>query len=159
MSERCGMVLDVPSYCEGIAFLETTELKSDATNFFKKFERPTLNRLESQIQETETLLDDWDSYGAPPPNQEALRWARESVPLADSERFLPHNIAASAEGGIALCWDDKDVHAYIEFSNDGSAVSVMYRGMEDPYVREFSPEQTTITGMLGEVRVFFSNES
>jgi len=131
---------------EGEAHDKEAELKMSATMAIP-------SKLEDQLSKIVGLEANWDSYDAGKPNRVAVDHAREAVML--SERLFPHNIVASAEGGVALCWDQGEKHAYIEFSNDGTAIMAKYEGKNDPCIKEFPPNKQAILEALGEVYPFF----
>jgi hypothetical protein len=100
------------------------------------------------------LQDDWDSYGAAPPNRDAVRWAQRALNLTLAEWELPSTVVPSADGGIALCWDAGSRHAYIEFDNDGTAIVAMYVSVESPSLSEFEPTDAAILLEIGNIQRF-----
>jgi hypothetical protein len=110
--------------------------------------------LKRRIDFASEIQEGWDSYASPPPSPDAVKWARRALDLALIARALPSTIVPSADGGIALCWDSNDKHAYIEFDNDGSAVAAMYQGMGEPDVKDFLPADPWILEKIGLLQQF-----
>jgi hypothetical protein len=116
-----------------------------------------LDALLHTVKKLRDLQPDWDSYGAPVPSDAALRLADGALRRAFATKSLPQSIVPSAEGGVALCWDRDERHAYVEFDNDGGAVAVSYRGMDDPQIIEMRGEDTAaIDAQVEAIRRFFS---
>lgn len=110
--------------------------------------------LDEQLATICQLGDNWDSYGAPAPSRETAELAHRTVIMSEMARALPSAIVASAQGGVALCWDVEDKHAYIEFCNDGSTILATYRGMQDPRVDEIKPTAEAIVPSIYLIRDF-----
>jgi hypothetical protein len=103
---------------------------------------------DAKLTKIAALGENWDSYGAVPPDAQSVISARLALRLANSDRTLPQAVVPSAEGGVSLCWDMGAKHAYIEFGNDGTAVVATYEGDGEPYIREFHPDIPSITDGL-----------
>jgi hypothetical protein len=112
--------------------------------------------LSEKIDNAAMLPVGWDSYCALPPNHEAIALARRALATARNVFALPSTITASADGGIALCWDSAERRAYIEFDNDGSAVIAMYDRTSEPYVSEFDPS-THLSDAVSLAHYYISN--
>jgi hypothetical protein len=110
--------------------------------------------LDEKLSQIGDLPDHWDGYDSPRPDENAVTLARQAIRAAEIARLLPTTVVASAEGGVAICWDKGDKHAYIEFGNDLTAVSAMYSGHGEPIVAEFEPTASEIERAFGEVRRF-----
>ena len=109
----------------------------------------------ARIDKLRSLPDNWDSYGAPTPAPFTRRYADTAVRHTFELRCLPDAIIASAEGGVALCWDRAERHAYIEFDNEGAAIYARYSGQDEPLLREFSPDDVeSIENYIDDVRSF-----
>lgn len=124
------------------------------------FLSPAISQLDALLRAVKALQElqsDWDSYGAPPPNAASLRLADSALRRAFATKNLPDSVIPSAEGGVALCWDRGDRHAYLEFDNGGGAVAVSYCGMIDPQIIEMPGEDTAaIDAQIETIRRFFS---
>jgi hypothetical protein len=114
-----------------------------------------LQALALKIDSAVELRPNWNSYGAPCPSVESAELARRVLTLA-STRSLPSTVIPSADGGIALCWDADDRHAYIEFGNDGDAVVGTYPGPTEAAVAEFVPSDSNILDAISKIQRFMS---
>ncbi len=88
-----------------------------------------MGELEYLIEETKRLLQigqNWDSYGAMPPNNEAVGTALRFLLLAQGEDILPALPLPSAEGGVAFRFVADDKRALVEFLNSGAVEVMLY---------------------------------
>lgn len=115
-----------------------------------------LARAQTQLAALAELKSNWDSYGAPVPNQ---------VALENGARLLDHmtpielsilRIVPSAEGGVGFCFATGNRYADIESSNDGDILGVKYIGTETPVLIETDGSDTSINAALEEVRAHIS---
>jgi hypothetical protein len=121
------------------------------TGSISRFERALLSRAKSRVTLLTQLMNGWDSYGAPSPNNIAagnairvLEQLRDELVLA---RVLP-----SAEGGIGICFFHDDRYADIECSNQGEFVGVYYTGTEMPTVLDIEGSEDSIEAALNQIR-------
>src|SRR5579862_194065 len=85
-----------------------------------------LNRAQSQLCSIANLKSNWDTYGAPAPNQVALEnAARVLTRMAPFDLSLV-SIVPSAEGGVGFCFSVGDRYADLESSNEGDILGVKY---------------------------------
>ena len=109
----------------------------------------------AKIDRLKSLSSNWDSYAAPGPSPSTRVSADKVVRRAFEMHCLPDAVVPSAEGGVAVCWDSLQKHAYIEFDNDGTAIYARYRENDEPVLREFSVEDLdAIDGFINDIRVF-----
>ena len=101
------------------------------------------------------LKDNWDSYGAPAPDDTALKSALRISELMRSSDLESANIIPSAEGGIGFCFSEGDRYADIECSNDGEFLGVRYAEMEPPILIEIDGTDGSIKTALEEIRKHF----
>jgi hypothetical protein len=118
-----------------------------------------LQVLDDKIERASRLTSDWDSYGSPAPSDLAVTNARVGLRVSRLVKNLPATIVPSAEGGIALCWDTAARHAYIEFSNEGTAIFVMYEGDREPSVAEIPSDLPSIAEATMTIQGFLSNNT
>jgi hypothetical protein len=113
-----------------------------------------LARAQSKLQYLASLKYNWDSYGAPKPNQ---------ISLENAARLLEHlkpfdlalvNIVPSAEGGIGLCFVNEDRYADLECSNDGEIIGVKYRGKQSPSLIETDGTDASIQAAIQQIRIY-----
>jgi hypothetical protein len=81
---------------------------------------------EEILQRLSHLSPNWDSYGAPSPNANAVQASREVLKHLAENHILPTSIVASAEGGIAIYFMRGERSAYIESDNEGDQTLVLY---------------------------------
>ena len=106
----------------------------------------------SKLYELCSLKNNWDSYGAPSPNENALKNASrilKSMKLSDLELL---NVVPSAEGGIGFCFKIHNRYADIEAMNDGTILGVRYVGMEAPILIDVDGSDDSIAQGLEEIR-------
>ncbi len=111
-----------------------------------------LNKAQSQLCLLADMKSNWDSYGAPAPNQVALENAARIL-----QRMVPFdltlvNIVPSAEGGVGFCFAVGNRYADIESSNDGGIMGVKYIGTNMPALIETDGTDASIEAALEEIR-------
>jgi|SRR5579864_249961 len=98
------------------------------------------------------LHSNWDSYGAPAPNEQALENAARILEHLNAFDLTWTRIVPSAEGGIGFCFTKDDRYADIESSNEGDIIGVRYAGMQPPVLIETDGTDTGIEAALKEIR-------
>jgi hypothetical protein len=91
---------------------------------------------EGELDRISNIKTDWDSYGAEPPNADAIRASREILEELADALILPSTIVPSAEGGVSVYFMTGNRTAYVESYNQGSQVLVMYDQNGDAEVFE-----------------------
>lgn len=86
------------------------------------------NQHVAAIEEFMKLEAGWDGYDAPAPNGEAARLAKTAMGIASAEGLSIDRIVPAGEGGIALCFLDRERYADIECLNDGEVFSALSDG-------------------------------
>ncbi len=81
---------------------------------------------ERELDRISNMEPDWDSYGAEPPSDNAIRATRETLKELAGDLLLPSAIVPSAEGGVSIYFMSGNRTAYIETYNQGSQALVMY---------------------------------
>lgn len=92
--------------------------------------------LQEQIQRMKDLRTDWDTYGAEPPNDDTVNFASELLMLLEIREFLPTDVVASVEGGVALSFTAANRYADIELLNSGEILAVTFTRQQEPIVWE-----------------------
>jgi len=110
------------------------------------------SRALSKIADLAGLKSNWDSYGAPAPNQVAVQNSVRVLSLMAPFDLSMANIVPSAEGGIGFCFTNGNRYADIELSNDGQILGVRYVGMDAPVLIESDGTDNSITSALAQVR-------
>ena len=108
--------------------------------------------LQRKIKLTGNLRPNWDTYGAEPPDAEAVNTALEVLVSLEHERFLPSDAVASTEGGVALCFVAGDRYADIEILNSGEILAVTVTGQQDPYVWEVGKNTRAFSEAIERIR-------
>lgn len=102
-----------------------------------------LHSLVLQTEALSRLEPNWNSYGAEPPQMQAIRSAIEFLPLAARADVLPTRSLPSAEGGIAFRFTSDDKRALVEFLNTGAIEVMLYNaaGILNPEPEELGDPQ------------------
>jgi hypothetical protein len=126
----------------------TNKVRSSILNW----ERFLLLKAKQQLCALTKLEANWDSYGAPAPNQTAVvNTVRVLEALQPYELGLAR-ILPSAEGGVGICFVNGNRYADIECSNDGEMIGVRYVGTEMPILIDINESGDAITAALEQIR-------
>jgi hypothetical protein len=109
-------------------------------------------KAQSKLFELEHLGSNWDSYGAPAPNNAAVQNAVRILEMMQPFDLAFTSIVPSAEGGIGFCFARGEFYADIESSNEGEILGVRYAGMEAPVLIQIDGTDNSIKAALEEVR-------
>lgn len=90
--------------------------------------------LRTVLEEAITIQPDWNGYQAPSPDTEAVRAASAFLDALEDNNLVPTTIVPSAEGGIAIYFNDGGRTAYVEYGNEGDVVLGMYADTGEPQV-------------------------
>jgi hypothetical protein len=147
--------------------LDTNAIGPASQDFRQKGETAFLNAVENSVYWSKTILQrkafsriaelaglksNWDSYGAPAPNQTAVGNSIRVLTLMAPFDLSAANIMASAEGGIGFCFTNGNRYADIELSNDGQIIGVHYIGMAAPVLIESDGTDDSIKQALAQIR-------
>jgi hypothetical protein len=111
-----------------------------------------VRKAQSRLFELKGMGSNWDSYGAPSPNETAFRNAVRILKLMQPFDLEMTNIVPSAEGGIGFCFTKGERYADIESSNEGEILGVRYVGMAAPILIQTDGTDVSIKAALEEVR-------
>lgn len=117
---------------------------------------PTFKRANQSLIQMEGLLQNWDSYGAEPPNLDARDSARRVISVLEALALPPTKVVASSEGGVAICFVKGDYYADIECLNSGETLAVMYQGSSEPHAWEIPAHDQALTGAIERIRAHFA---
>lgn len=106
----------------------------------------------SKLSKLCSLQNNWDSYGAPSPNENAFQNAGRILKWMKPSDLELLNVVPSAEGGIGFCFKVHNRYADIEAMNDGTILGVRYVGMEAPILIELDGSDESIKQGLEEIR-------
>lgn len=110
------------------------------------------HNVQFKLLELAGLKSNWDSYGAPAPNNAALQNAVRILQMMQPFDLVLAKIVPSAEGGIGFCFASGENYADIESTNDGEILGVRYAGMEAPVLIQIDGTDNSIQAALEEVR-------
>src|SRR5579864_8465718 len=111
-----------------------------------------LNRAQTQLATLAELRSNWDTYGAPVPNQVALENGARVLERMTPIELSIVKIVPSAEGGVGFCFAVGNRYADIESSNEGDILGVKYVGTEMPALIETDGSDPSIDAALQQVR-------
>jgi hypothetical protein len=122
------------------------------SEYYKLLDR--FAELESKLVRAGRLSRNWNSYGAEPPDVQAVEMARLTLRWLREAFLPPRQLAASAEGGIVLCFTENQRYADIEILNTGEISMAMYeRGseVEEPVI-EIGSDEESLRGAIASIR-------
>ncbi len=109
-------------------------------------------KAQTQLCLLESLRSNWDSYGAPAPNEAAMGNAVRILEHMTPFDLSTAKIIPSAEGGIGFCFVVGDRYADIEASNDGDILGVRYVGKHTPALIPVDGTGESIEKALAQIR-------
>ena len=115
-----------------------------------------VNEMDSQLQALCNLPSNWNSYGAEPPNEEALCWAKVALKTMNFMGISPAKLVPSAEDGISIVFINGEKYADIECFNSGEILGVISDGQGKPQVWEIKPDSKSIKTALEKIREYIS---
>jgi hypothetical protein len=89
-----------------------------------------------ELDRLKDLQQDWDSYGAAPPNTTAIALAKTVVRELAAANLRQFRVEPSVEEGICISFRRGDIYADIETFNSGEVVAAFSDGKGTPLVRE-----------------------
>jgi len=107
-----------------------------------------------QLDELNQLPDNWDSYGAEPPNAIALSWAKTVLVALFGIDLPPDHVTPSVENGVGISFVHGDRYADVECFNTGEILAVTSTGQGNPTVWEVEKNSVAIESALRKIRDF-----
>lgn len=105
----------------------------------------------TKLNSFKELSSNWNSYGADPPSEKAMTWARDFIEHLIALEPYFHQIAPSAIGGVGVSFKGKNnsKRVYVEFRND-LAVAALYsdKDNDEAYVELFEPYAVSTSQIL-----------
>ena len=95
-------------------------------------------------------------FGAPPPSESARLYAQLALNYLAVEELSPDRIIASAEGGVALCFELGEKYADIECLNSGEILGVLSNRRDRPDVWEIEQSTSGVASAAARIREFIS---
>jgi hypothetical protein len=112
-----------------------------------------LERQLEKVRGFRRLRRGWDSYGAMPPNPNAVFWAEVVLEAAGLNGYEPEWIEPSVEGGVMVAFRRGTNFASIECYNSGSIVALLSDGRGTIEAHTFSQSTHSIEEALSLVGV------
>jgi hypothetical protein len=148
--------IPMESYAVGRDAQELTRLaKEDLVKMYESIFRGAILRGDQnrrRVYALANLRQNWDSYGAPVPNERSIANAIRVLDLLESLNLDPTRILPSAEGGVGICFVREDRYADIECSNDGEVLGVYYVGAQMPALLETDGTDASVSAALERIR-------
>jgi hypothetical protein len=93
------------------------------------------------VDHMSTLHTDWNGYGSEPPNDVA-RDVAQQILMSATNLIVPNRVAASAQGGVGICFYQGSRYADIECLNTGEILATTSDGSGRPGVWEVKLNET-----------------
>lgn len=113
-------------------------------------------RLNRRITELSSLEKDWNGFESVPPNQRAVRMAREVLSLLHNMGTEPDRLVASADDGIAFSFRRSDRYANIECLNSGEIYTLWYDDATEPVTHQIATDEICIREAISLINGFIS---
>lgn len=97
-----------------------------------------IGRLQEKLIQLKELQEGWDSYGAHAPQPSTIEGAEKVLALLEPFDLLYAKLIPSAEGGVAVFFNEGTKTAYLEFQNSGDVVLAMYDREGEPQIIELT---------------------
>jgi len=110
----------------------------------------------NELQKTAGLQNGWDSYGAEAPTPASASIAKHILSILQQSNMPPSKVAASAEGGVGICFVEGEKYADIEIFNDGEMLATTYRGDSEARIWELESGDASITEAIKQIRAHLS---
>lgn len=128
------------------------DLENRLRSSISNLEKLRLLRAKQQVCILTKLEPNWDSYGAPAPNELAVTNTIRVLELLQPYELGFARPIPSAEGGIGICFVNGDRYADLECSNEGEIIGVRYVGAEMPTLIEVDETEESIKAAVEQIR-------
>ena len=105
--------------------------------------------LDDKLNELSQLDENWDSYGAQPPNSECISIAKEYLEKFRGRYELPMDVIPHVEGGISMIFSNGDAYVSFDIYNDGDIIA----GFSSSEVYEI-PEDLSLDDLITKMREY-----
>ena len=102
-----------------------------------------------ELSQMASLERNWDSYGAEPPNDNAVQNATQVLDDLMKADILPNAVVPSAEGGVGIVFVRSARYADVEFLNEGEILISTYYGDGVPVVHEVATVEEVVSVIRG----------
>jgi hypothetical protein len=127
------------------------------TSYFRDLQlSPIFNEAYERLRRMANLRQNWDTYGAEPPNLGARSSASRVISILESVAMPPTKVVPSSEGGVAICFIEGSRYADIECLNTGETLAVVYVGTGEPHAWEIQAQDQALTGAIEQIRAHFA---
>jgi len=94
------------------------------------------------------LRQDWNTYGAAPPNDTAISLAKRVLRCLAACGLRPHRVNPSAEEGVCISFRNGRLYADVECFNTGEVAAATSDGLGQHAVWEVTPDREAIERTL-----------
>jgi hypothetical protein len=112
-----------------------------------------IKRCIHQIETSQYIKPNWDSYNAPAPTEESIHTTILFTRCCFLEEFIPDDIGAMAEGGMTVSFMENNKYAAVEFYNSGEVVALLSRPV-DSDVWEISSNILAFQEVIRQIKQF-----
>lgn len=125
------------------------------------FETKLRKAVFAPIKRLSNCLDQLDSLSSvvdteQQPTQWALDRARELLHRLEIDGLDPVKITSAADGGVAICFANREKYSDIEFLNSGDVLGVISNRRDHPIVWEIEPSPSGFAQALARIRDFLA---
>ena len=114
---------------------------------------------ERELDQLKELQEDWDTYGAAPPNATAIRLAKTVVRKLAAADLREFRVEPSVEEGVCVSFRRGDVYADIEAFNSGDVVAAFSDGQGTPVVWDVESTDEGIQQATRRIREHLKNHN
>src|SRR5208337_879542 len=139
-----------------LTFFKQLIAEAVSTSKFLQIEK-TYQELRSSLHACATLPDNWDSYGAAKPAKHSVEVADRFLQRLFAELFMPSRVVPSAEGGMALYFNNDNKTAYVEYRNSGKVILAMFDDHSDPIIVELTESNADQFKALSFIRSYITS--
>jgi len=108
-----------------------------------------------EVDDMESIPANWNGYGSEAPNLVARKQAVEIL-LAATSIIVPNRVSPSAQGGVGICFYNREKYADIECLNSGEVLATTSTGKGVPEVWQiFNPAE--VKGALERIGKFINS--
>jgi hypothetical protein len=128
---------------------------SDSSSFW--WNKLKFEQARRSVDETKSLAEGWDTYGADAPNDFARQVTAKTLTCLEAVLLVPIQVTPSVEGGIALSFVRNEKKALMEIYNTGEIVAATYTNEGDPNAWEFeSSDVSSLVNAIEQIRVYLA---
>jgi len=107
-----------------------------------------------KLHSTASLAENWNSYGAEPPNELARKLAFTVLQGLEKEPIVPSSLLPAGEGGITISFVRGAKRAMLEIYNTGEVLVAKYSASDPPQVWEFELTESRLRDSIDQIRTY-----